>query len=151
ELQRLLAEELEKETPTIICAKCGQNISSKYWKNKQDKNVFYSESCYDGYYAAEKCDDCGLKITGKSYYNDCENKTGILCQDCAEKKILADLRKNQDSPSSPPKGQPNYSPINNSPPTSSQNNQTNLKCCNCKKYFSYGDNTHYFPQKPDKK
>ncbi|CAG8847645.1 21274_t:CDS:2, partial [Racocetra persica] len=26
ELQRLLAEELEKETPTIICAKCGQNI-----------------------------------------------------------------------------------------------------------------------------
>ncbi|CAG8840965.1 5952_t:CDS:2, partial [Racocetra persica] len=65
ELQRLLAEELEKETPTIICAKCGQNISGKYWKNKQDQNVFCSESCYDGYYATEKCDDCGLKITGK--------------------------------------------------------------------------------------
>jgi len=65
-----------------------------------------------------------------------------LCQDCAEKKILTDLRKKQNpSPLSP----------NNSPPTSSQNNQTNLKCYNCKKHFNYGENTHYFPQKPDKK
>lgn len=149
ELRRLLAEELEKETPTIICTKCGQNKEGKHWINKQDQNAFCSESCYDDYYATEKCDACGLKITGKSYYNDYENKTGTLCQDCAEKKILADLGKKQDPSSPPPNNPPNYSPLNNSPPTSSQSNQSNIKCYNCKKYF--GDNAHYFPQEPNKK
>jgi hypothetical protein len=59
------------------------------------------------------------------------------------------------SPSTPanpiiPSTLPVSSPIDNSSqPTS--NNQTNIECYNCKKYFKRGDTTHYFPQTPDKK
>ncbi|CAG8702802.1 43644_t:CDS:2 [Gigaspora margarita] len=47
---------------------------------------------------------------------------------------------------------PVSSPLdNNSPLQPTSNNQSNLECYNCKKNFNYGDNTHYFPQKPNKK
>jgi hypothetical protein len=45
----------------------------------------------------------------------------------------------------------NYQPINNPSYTQTLNQQSDVKCVNCKKYFLNGETCHYFPQAPNKK
>jgi len=106
-----------------------QQIEENNKKNSNIKNIFNT------------CAGCKKDISEEiSYYLPGEELTRHWCTNCYPKS-------NNPSSSDP---LPTSTPLSN-PSSQNQNNQSNIKCYNCKKNFNYGDNTHYFPQNPDKK
>jgi len=64
-----------------ICSECKGPGQVYNHKTKNDGKSFCSSTCFNKHYAPV-CDECSQKVSGDSYYNDYENKTGTLCPKC---------------------------------------------------------------------
>jgi hypothetical protein len=120
------------------CEKKKESPEENNDESNNNKNPKNNQKYNDISKIFNTCTGCQKDISEEiSYYLPGEELTRHWCANCYPK---------DNNNSSPPP--PVSAPLNDS---SSQNNQSNIKCYNCKKYFSYEENTHYFPQKPDKK